>query len=62
MIGGYYHVKVDRWEVNNDNIVTHFSLRYNSEGNYIDSLPDLLEARYSHACTQFTSSNEGEKV
>ena len=62
MIGGAFpaHGKVDRWEVNN-NIIPHFSLRYNSEGNYLDSLPDLLEARYSHACTTFTSSS-GEEV
>merc|ERR1719320_1385842 len=31
--------------------------RYDSEGNYLDSLPDLLEARTAHACTTFTSSN-----
>merc|ERR1719208_234896 len=34
--------------------------RYDSKGNYLDSLPDLLEARYSHACTTFTSSSGEE--
>merc|ERR1719474_1797256 len=34
--------------------------RYNSEGNYLDSLPDLLEARRRHACTTFTSSSGEE--
>jgi len=49
MIGGGYrpvtHGKVDR---------------YDSKGNYLDSLPDLLEARRWHACTTFTSSNGEE--
>jgi len=35
--------------------------RYDSKGNYLDSLPDLLEARFWHACTTFTSSNGGEE-
>merc|ERR1719394_1947711 len=40
---------------------THGRLdRYDSKGNYLDSLPDLLEARYSHACTTFTSSRREE--
>merc|ERR550534_1937344 len=34
--------------------------RYDSKGNYLDSLPDLLEARRQHACTTFTSSNGEE--
>jgi len=34
--------------------------RYDSEGNYLDSLPDLLEARRRHACTTFTSSSGEE--
>jgi len=34
--------------------------RYNSEGNYLDSLPDLLGARRRHACTTFTSSSGEE--
>ena len=42
-------------------IILYFSLRYDSKGNYLDSLPDLLEARYWHACTTFTSSS-GEEV
>jgi len=29
--------------------------RYDSEGNYLNPLPNLLEARYYHACTTFTS-------
>jgi len=48
MIGGGWnpvHGKVDR---------------YDSKGNYLDSLPDLLEARSQHACTTFTSSNGEE--
>jgi len=48
MIGGGWnpsHGKVDR---------------YDSEGNYLDSLPDLLEARSQHACTMFKSSNGEE--
>merc|ERR1712083_508328 len=46
-IGGKYpvHGKVDR---------------YDSQGNYLGSLPDLIEARSDHACASFTSSN-GEK-
>jgi len=46
-IGGFYptHGKVDR---------------YDPEGNYLDSLPDLLEARGLHACTTFTSSSGEE--
>jgi len=43
--GGYVHGKVDR---------------YDSEGNYLDSLPDLLEERRHHACTTFTSSSGEE--
>ena len=61
-VGGYFptHGKVDRW--NSDiNQFTSLMSRYNSKGVYHGSLPDLLEARYSHACTSFTSSN-GEKV
>ena len=63
MIGGGnpVHGKVDRWEINNNGIITHFCFRYDSEGNYIDSLPDLLEARRQHACVTFTSSS-GEEV
>merc|ERR1719447_1391636 len=47
MMGGYSptHGKVDR---------------YDSKGNYLDSLPDLLEARWLHACTTFTSSSGEE--
>merc|ERR1719318_1023182 len=46
MGGGYgTHGKVDR---------------YDSEGNHIDSLPDLLEARLPHGCTTFTSSSGEE--
>jgi len=29
--------------------------RYDSEGNYLEPLPNLLEARYHHACATFTS-------
>ena len=63
MMGGGWrgHGKVDRWEINNNDIITHFCFRYDSEGNYIDSLPDLLEARRQHACVTFTSSS-GEEV
>ena len=32
-----------------------FSRRYDSEGTYLDSLPELFEERYGHACTTFTS-------
>jgi len=45
LMGGGYHGKVDR---------------YDSKGNYLDSLPDLLEARTYHACTTFTSSSGEE--
>merc|ERR1711962_169241 len=34
--------------------------RYDSKGNYLNSLPDLLEARRRHACTTFTSSSGEE--
>jgi len=34
--------------------------RYDSKGNYLDSLPDLLEWRQLHACTTFTSSSGEE--
>jgi len=34
--------------------------RYNSKGNYLNSLPDLLDARRGHGCTTFTSSNGEE--
>jgi len=43
--GGATHGKVDR---------------YDSQGNYLGSLPDLIEPRGDHACASFTSSN-GEK-
>ena len=60
-IGGG-HGKVDRWEINNNvYAIPHFSPRYDSEGNYLNPLPNLLEARYYHACTTFTSL-KGEKV
>ena len=35
--------------------------RYNSQGKYLGSLPDLGTARYEHACTTFVSS-DGEEV
>jgi len=34
--------------------------RYDSQGNYLGSLPDLATARYYHACATFVSS-EGEE-
>ena len=34
--------------------------RYDSEGNYLGSLPDLMTARDNHACSAFTS--DGEEV
>ena len=40
---------------------SHFSSRYDSKGKYLDPLPNLLEARYSHACTTFKFPN-GEEV
>ena len=38
-----------------------FWVRYNSEGRYIDSLPDLNHERAEHACTTFVTS-QGEEV
>ena len=32
--------------------------RYNSEGNFLGSLPDLITAREYHACSTFTSAGE----
>ena len=32
--------------------------RYDSEGNYLDSLPDLATPRVHHACTSFLTSND----
>ena len=64
MIGGYdpYHGKVDRWGRKQQSLIPHFSLRYDSKGKYLDPpLPNLLEARYSHACTTFKFPN-GEEV
>ena len=57
MMGGRVHGKVDRWE-KQEYPCLHFPLRYDSEGNYLDSLPDLLEGRYHHACTTFTVLGE----
>ena len=55
------HGKVDRWE-KHQYLVPHFSPRYDPQGKYLDPpLPNLLEARYHHACTTFISSN-GEEV
>ena len=34
--------------------------RYDSEGKHLGSLPDLITARYDHACSTFTS--DGEEV
>ena len=34
--------------------------RYDSEGNHLGSLPDLITARNNHACSTFTS--DGEEV
>ena len=38
-----------------------FCPRYNSKGNYVDSLPDLATPRERHSCTTFVSA-AGEKV
>ena len=68
MIGGQYvesnqvtskqnHGKVDRWE---SNISSPLAPRYDSEGNFLDSLPDLLEARWKHACTTLEFPNGTE--
>ena len=38
-----------------------FCPRYDSEGNYVDSLPDLATPRRDHGCTTFVSAT-GEKV
>jgi len=32
--------------------------RYDSEGNYLDSLPDLATPRWQHACTTFFTNSE----
>jgi len=32
--------------------------RYDSEGNYLDSLPDLAKERWQHACTTFFTNSE----
>ena len=53
------HGKVDRWVV-----IQYFfpplPPRYDSEGNFLDSLPDLLEARWKHACTTLEFPNGTE--
>ena len=38
-----------------------FCPRYDSEGKYLGSLPDLATPRYYHGCTSFLTSN-GEQV
>jgi len=35
-----------------------FCPRYDSEGNYLDSLPDLAKQRWQHACTTFFTNSE----
>ena len=42
-------------------ITTPFFARYDSEGKFLDSLPDLHEPRFAGTCTTFISSN-GEEV
>ena len=42
-------------------IITPFSTRYDSEGKFLNSLPDLHEPRFAMTCTTFISSN-GEEV
>ena len=58
-IGGLGHGKVDRCSIHNCHH-TSFCPRYDSEGKYLDSLPDLATPRRSHACTTFTSENNEE--
>ena len=41
--------------------IIHFLPRYDSQGKYLGSLPDLGTARYTHACATFVSS-DGEEV
>jgi hypothetical protein len=36
--------------------------RYDSEGKYLDSLPDLATPRYNHACTSLISNGERVKI
>ena len=43
------------------NVAIPLSARYNSEGKFLNSLPDLLQSRALSACTTFTSS-DGEEV
>ena len=42
------------------NISSPLSRRYDSEGNFLDSLPDLLEARWKHACITLEFANGTE--
>ena len=61
-MGGATHRKVDRSRhltipCRNPSLFA----RYNSEGNFLNSLPDLLQARALTTCTTFTSS-DGEEV
>ena len=41
--------------------LSSFSPRYDSEGKYLGSLPDLATPRWFHSCTSFLTSN-GEQV
>ena len=54
------HGKVDRYTIV-INLFLSFCLRYNSEGKYLDSLPDLATPRMHHACASFLTGN-GEQV
>ena len=36
--------------------------RYDSDGNYLDSLPDLATPRDNHGCTTFFASGEQVKI
>ena len=42
-------------------IIRDLCPRYDSQGNYLGSLPDLEVARHQHACTGFVS-DQGEQV